>query len=175
MSKNGYSREGLFGQINHYDSDGHKTGESWPSLFGGYNDYDASGHKIGRTEEQIFGIGYNHYDNDGHRIGSSDESFFGGYTERDASGQTIGYRDRSLFDIRPDEEIRATGSLYGSMYYPGHYDRFSAFGPEESDPPDTWGFDSPDESEEDDDWLDNDGSGDIFADDTDGSFLDFEL
>lgn len=36
MSKSGYSRRGLFGIINHYDSHGHKTGESRPGLFGSY-------------------------------------------------------------------------------------------------------------------------------------------
>lgn len=42
--KDGYSRPGLFGSINHYDSKGHKIGESRPGFFGGYNDYDAKGH-----------------------------------------------------------------------------------------------------------------------------------
>ena len=41
--KDGYSRPGLFGSINHYDSKGHKIGESRPGFFGGYNDYDAKG------------------------------------------------------------------------------------------------------------------------------------
>ena len=33
--KEGYSRPGLFGGINHYDANGHKIGESRPGLFGG--------------------------------------------------------------------------------------------------------------------------------------------
>lgn len=33
--KDGYSRPGLFGSINHYDSKGHKIGESRPGFFGG--------------------------------------------------------------------------------------------------------------------------------------------
>lgn len=41
--KDGYSRPGLFGSINHYDSKGHKIGESRPGFFGGYNGYDAKG------------------------------------------------------------------------------------------------------------------------------------
>ena len=35
--KEGYSRKGFFGTINHYDSNGRKTGESRPSFFGGMN------------------------------------------------------------------------------------------------------------------------------------------
>ncbi len=37
--KEGYSSKGLFGNINHYDSHGHKIGESRPGLFGGINHY----------------------------------------------------------------------------------------------------------------------------------------
>ena len=37
MSKSGYSRSGLFGTINHYDSHGHKIGESRPGIFGSYD------------------------------------------------------------------------------------------------------------------------------------------
>lgn len=157
MSKNsGYSREGLFGTITHYDEHGHKTGESIPSLFGGYVDYDASGHRTGRTEEHLIGGGYEHYDTHGHRIGSSDEGLFGGYTERDASGSVTGHRDRSLFDICPEEEILATGSLYGSMYYPGH----GCADPDGTDDDALSLFLSTDEET---DML----SGDVFADDDD--------
>lgn len=35
MSKDGYSRKGLFGDIIHYDNNGKKVGESRPGLFGG--------------------------------------------------------------------------------------------------------------------------------------------
>ena len=52
--KDGYSRPGLFGSINHYDSKGHKIGESRPGFFGGYNDYDAKGHKIGEIRPGFF-------------------------------------------------------------------------------------------------------------------------
>ena len=34
MGKDGYSREGLFGEIIHYDHKGHKIGESWPERHG---------------------------------------------------------------------------------------------------------------------------------------------
>lgn len=34
MKKEGYSRPGLFGTINHYDTNGHKVGHSSPGLFG---------------------------------------------------------------------------------------------------------------------------------------------
>ena len=33
--KDGYSRPGLFGSINHYDSKGHKIGESRPGFLEG--------------------------------------------------------------------------------------------------------------------------------------------
>ena len=36
----GYSRPGLFGQINHYDEMGHKVGYSRPGLFGWIDHYD---------------------------------------------------------------------------------------------------------------------------------------
>lgn len=35
MSKEGYSREGIFGEIKHYDAKGHKIGESRSKLLGG--------------------------------------------------------------------------------------------------------------------------------------------
>lgn len=42
--KDGYSRRGLFGNINHYDANGRKIGESRPGLFGEINHYDNRGH-----------------------------------------------------------------------------------------------------------------------------------
>lgn len=47
--KDGYSSTGLFGNINHYDSNGRKIGESRPGIFGGMNHYDANGHKVGSS------------------------------------------------------------------------------------------------------------------------------
>ena len=44
--KDGYSRPGLFGSINHYDSKGHKIGESRPGVFGGMNHYDSMDYAI---------------------------------------------------------------------------------------------------------------------------------
>ena len=38
--KEGYSRKGIFGNINHYDANGRKIGESRPGLFGDWNHYD---------------------------------------------------------------------------------------------------------------------------------------
>ena len=53
--KEGYSRKGLFGNINHYDSSGRKIGESRPGLFGGMNNFDVNGHKTGSSCPGIFG------------------------------------------------------------------------------------------------------------------------
>lgn len=59
MGNKGYSRQGFFGDIHHYDEHGHKTGTSRPGMFGGYTSYDANGHKTGHSDPGIFG-GYNH-------------------------------------------------------------------------------------------------------------------
>ena len=40
MKKDGYSRPGFFGTINHYDASGKKIGESRPGFFGGMNNYE---------------------------------------------------------------------------------------------------------------------------------------
>ena len=64
MKKDGYSRPGFFGTINHYDASGKKIGESRPGFFGGMNNYDANGHKVGHSSPGFFG-GMNHYDNNG--------------------------------------------------------------------------------------------------------------
>ena len=84
--KDGYSRPGLFGSINHYDSKGHKIGESRPGFFGEYNDYDAKGHKIGETRPGFFG-GMNHYDSRGHKVGETRPGFFGGMNHYDDRGR----------------------------------------------------------------------------------------
>ena len=85
--KEGYSVEGLFGTIKHYDSKGHKIGESVPSVWGGYNNYDNKGHKIGETRPGFFG--YNTYDNKGHKTGSSMQGFLG-TNHYDAKGHRVG-------------------------------------------------------------------------------------
>ena len=56
MGKEGYSREGFFGEIIHYDSKGNKIGESRPGFWGDtYSNYDAKGNKIGETRPGLFG------------------------------------------------------------------------------------------------------------------------
>ena len=40
MKKEGYSRHGLFGSVNTYDNNGHKTSHSDRGLFGRFNHYD---------------------------------------------------------------------------------------------------------------------------------------
>lgn len=94
--KEGYSREGLFGDIIHYDSKGHKIGESRPSLFGGYTNYDAKGHKIGESRPGFFG-GYTNYDAKGHKIGSVEPGLFGSQVHYDAKGHRIGTSDPTFF------------------------------------------------------------------------------
>ena len=64
MSKKGYSRQGLFGDIHHYDEHGHKTGTSRPGIFGGYTNYDAHGNKTGHSDPGLFGD-YNHSSSQG--------------------------------------------------------------------------------------------------------------
>ena len=49
MKKDGYSRPGFFGTINHYDANG------------GVNTYDNNGHKKRHSEKSFLG-GYNHYE-----------------------------------------------------------------------------------------------------------------
>lgn len=46
MAKKGYSRQGLFGTINHYDNSGRKVGHSNPGLFGSMNHYDSNNRVI---------------------------------------------------------------------------------------------------------------------------------
>lgn len=85
--KEGYSVEGLFGTVKHYDSKGHKIGESVPSIWGGYNNYDSKGQKIGETRPSF--LGYNTYDNKGHKTGSSMQGFLG-TNHYDAKGHRVG-------------------------------------------------------------------------------------
>lgn len=85
--KEGYSVEGLFGTITHYDSKGHKIGESVPSIWGGYNNYDSKGHKTGETRPSF--LGYTSYDAKGHKTGSSVQGFLG-TTHYDAKGHKTG-------------------------------------------------------------------------------------
>lgn len=67
MSKKGYSIPGLFGTMNHYDSNGKKIGESRQGLFGIMNHYDNSGNKVGHSNPGMFGS-YKHYDSDNKKL-----------------------------------------------------------------------------------------------------------
>ena len=108
-SKGGYSREGLFGDIIHYDSKGHKIGESRLSFWGGYNNYDAKGHKVGESRPGF--LGYNTYDNKGHKIGSTTEGFFGTTHHYDAKGHRSG-SSREAFSLDPTAQVHeSTGDL----------------------------------------------------------------
>ena len=54
MKKEGYSRHGLFGSVNTYDNNGHKTSHSDRGLFGGFNpvmDDVVFGHEDTETSE----------------------------------------------------------------------------------------------------------------------------
>ena len=56
--KEGYSRKGIFGNINHYDASGRKVGESRPGIFGGMNHYDANGNKTGSSHQGPWDLGW---------------------------------------------------------------------------------------------------------------------
>lgn len=89
MGKEGYSREGFFGEIIHYDSKGNIIGESRPGFWGDtYSNYDAKENKIGETRPGLFGE-YNTYDIYGKKTGSSSPGFFG-TNHFDADGQKNG-------------------------------------------------------------------------------------
>ena len=96
MSKGGYSKKGLFGNVTHYDSKGKKIGESRPGIFGGMNNYDANGKLTGHSERGFLG-GVNHYDTHGNKIGHSDSGFLGGVNHYDANGHKIAHSDSGLF------------------------------------------------------------------------------
>ncbi len=98
MGKEGYSREGIFGEIIHYDSKGNKIGESRPGFWGDtYSNYDAKGNKIGETRPGLFGE-YNTYDTRGNKIGSSSTGFFG-TNHFDADGQKNGTSNPGFLGI----------------------------------------------------------------------------
>jgi len=105
-SKSGYSREGLFGDIIHYDSKGHKIGESRPSLFGGYNNYDAKGHKVGESRPGF--LRYNTYDAKGHKVGSTTDGFFGTKNHYDSSGHRNG-STRETFSLTASQVNESMG------------------------------------------------------------------
>lgn len=96
MSKKGYSREGLFGDIHHYDEKGRKIGTSKQGMFGRYTNYDAKGNKMGYSDQGMFGR-YNHYDNRGKKIGHTDQGLFGDYKHYDSRGKTAGRSNKDSF------------------------------------------------------------------------------
>lgn len=118
MSKKGYSRQGFFGDIHHYDEHGHKTGTSRPGLFGGYTNYDSHGKKTGHSDPGFFG-GYNHYDNHGKKIGHSDPSLFGGYKHYDSNNKSTGSSDPSMFG---GYNHSSSGGCYIATCVYGSYD-----------------------------------------------------
>ena len=89
--KEGYSRKGFFGTINHYDSNGRKIGESRPSFWGGMNNYDTKGNKIGESRPGFFGD-VKHYDSHGNRIGTTRDGFFGGKNHYDENGHKMEHK-----------------------------------------------------------------------------------
>ena len=118
MGNKGYSRQGFFGGIHHYDEHGHKTGTSRPGLFGGYTNYDANGHKTGHSDPGFFG-GYNHYDNHGKKIGHSDPSLFGGYNHYDSNNKSTGSSDPGMFG---GYNHSSSGGCYIATCVYGSYD-----------------------------------------------------
>lgn len=118
MSKKGYSRQGFFGDIHHYDEHGHKTGTSKPGLFGGYTNYDSHGNKTGHSDPGFFG-GYNHYDSHGKKIGHSDPNLFGGYNHYDSDNKSTGSSDPSVFG---GYNHSSSGGCYIATCVYGSYD-----------------------------------------------------
>lgn len=98
MENGGYTRPGLYGKLEHYDSKGHMTGYSRPSMIedNRYDEFDAKGNMIGFTRRNVFGE-YVHYDNKGHRTGSTKRSLHG-FDHYDAGGKVIGSSARGALD-----------------------------------------------------------------------------
>lgn len=117
MSKKGYSREGFFGDIHHYDEDGHKIGTSRPGFFGGYTNYDAKGNKTGHSDPGFFG-GFNHYDNHGKKIGHSDPGLLGGYHHYDSDNNHMGSSTPGFFG----DYSHSSGGCYIATAVYGSYD-----------------------------------------------------
>ena len=112
--KEGYSQEGLFGNINHYDAKGHKIGESRPNFFGGYTNYDTKGHKVGESRPSLFGD-YTTYDAAGHKTGSVSQGLFGSQVHYDAKGRRVGTSDPGFLGDRTH-----SGSFGGSAGLVNH-------------------------------------------------------
>lgn len=120
MSKKGYSRKGLFGDIHHYNERGHKVGTSRPRIFGGYTNYDAHGNKTGHSAPGLFG-GYNHYDNHGKKVGHSDPGLFGSYNHYDSHNKRTGSSAPGAFggyNHSSSQGCYVATSVYGSYDCP---------------------------------------------------------
>lgn len=118
MSRKGYSRRGLFGDIHHYDENGHKTGTSRPGLFGNYTNYNEYGDKVGHSRPGIFGS-YNHYDKYGKKTGHSSPGIFGGYTHYDSHHKATSHSSPGLFN---DYHHSSGGGCYIATCVYGSYD-----------------------------------------------------
>lgn len=134
MPKKGYSRNTIFGRVNHYDSTGKKTGESrrgildneWihydekgkrvavtrNSIFGGTYTTDTHGKRIGYSRDNLWG-GTNYYDTHGHLVGRSRDNIFGGSTDSEGFANQTSTRSASHkayyydSDIDEDEDEEA--------------------------------------------------------------------
>ena len=112
MGKEGYSREGFFSEIIHYDSKGNKIGESRPGFWGDtYSNYDAKGNKIGETRPGLFGE-YNTYDTHGNKTGSSSPGLFG-TNHFDADGQKNGTSNPGFLGINTFGSDSTAADLIG--------------------------------------------------------------
>lgn len=119
MRKKGYSRQGFFGDIHHYDEHGRKIGTSKPRVFGGYTNYDARWREVGRSDQRLFG-GYNHYDKQGKKIGHSDPRTFGGYKHFDEDNKPAGSSDPDMFGGYNNNS--SSGACYIATCVYGSYD-----------------------------------------------------
>lgn len=119
MANKGHSDKNFWGEFNHYDERGKKTGYSTPNIWGGFNEYDEHGKKIGETNPNFWG-GYNHYDTSGRKTGESDPNAFGGFREYDKNGKRIGSSDPTLFGYRhnDNEGCYIATCVYGSYDCP---------------------------------------------------------
>ena len=118
MSRKGYSRRGLFGEIYHYDENGNRCGTSRPGFFGSYTNYDESGRMTGHSRPGLFG-GYTHYDKSGKSTGHSSPGIFGGYTHYDSNHKPTGHSSPGLFD---SYNHSSSGGCYIATCVYGSYD-----------------------------------------------------
>lgn len=53
MENKGYSRQGFFGDIHHYDEHGHKARHGVPGMFGGYNHSSSDEYNVNNKQTQL--------------------------------------------------------------------------------------------------------------------------